>query len=79
MLTLVVCERSSVNSVCRGYINDAPATAATFSSDGWLRTGDIMRVDADGDFWVTDRLKEVCLFLFLFLFLFWLLSNSLCR
>lgn len=44
----------------RGYINDAPATAATFSSDGWLRTGDIMRVDADGDFWVTDRLKEVC-------------------
>lgn len=43
----------------RGYINDAAATAATFSSDGWLRTGDIMRVDADGDFWVTDRLKEV--------------------
>ncbi|OJJ58903.1 hypothetical protein ASPSYDRAFT_89628 [Aspergillus sydowii CBS 593.65] len=45
--------------VMMGYINDAAATAATFSSDGWLRTGDIMRVDADGDFWVTDRLKEM--------------------
>jgi acyl-coenzyme A synthetase/AMP-(fatty) acid ligase len=42
----------------RGYINNTEATAATFS-EGWLRTGDIMRMDEDQNFWVTDRLKEV--------------------
>jgi long-subunit acyl-CoA synthetase (AMP-forming) len=42
----------------RGYINNPEATAATFS-EGWLRTGDIMRMDEDQNFWVTDRLKEV--------------------
>ncbi|KAL4895113.1 hypothetical protein BDV59DRAFT_211916 [Aspergillus ambiguus] len=44
--------------VMMGYCNDPTSTKATFS-DGWLKTGDIMRVDADGNFWVTDRLKEM--------------------
>ncbi|KAJ0422748.1 hypothetical protein BJY00DRAFT_322321 [Aspergillus carlsbadensis] len=44
--------------VMMGYINNPEATAATFS-DGWLRTGDIMRMDEDNNFWVTDRLKEM--------------------
>ncbi|CEL00754.1 hypothetical protein ASPCAL00350 [Aspergillus calidoustus] len=44
--------------VMMGYINDPEATAATFS-EGWLRTGDIMRMDEDQNFWVTDRLKEM--------------------
>jgi hypothetical protein len=51
--------RGSADSLLyRGYINDPEATAATFS-EGWLRTGDIMRMDEDQNFWVTDRLKEV--------------------
>lgn len=45
----------------RGYVGDKEATEHTFS-DGWLRTGDILKVDEHQNFWVTDRLKEVCLF-----------------
>ncbi|OGM46632.1 hypothetical protein ABOM_004626 [Aspergillus bombycis] len=41
-----------------GYINDPESTKGSFSSDGWLRTGDILKVDDNGNFWVTDRLKE---------------------
>ncbi|KAL4968582.1 uncharacterized protein BDV14DRAFT_196884 [Aspergillus stella-maris] len=44
--------------VMMGYINDPISTKNTFV-DGWLRTGDILRVDERGDFWVTDRLKEM--------------------
>ncbi|KAL4943487.1 hypothetical protein BDV06DRAFT_234589 [Aspergillus oleicola] len=44
--------------VMMGYINDPTSTKNTFS-DGWLRTGDILRIDKQGDFWVTDRLKEM--------------------
>jgi feruloyl-CoA synthase len=43
----------------RGYYNNEEATRETYVGD-WLRTGDIMRVDESGNFWVTDRLKEVC-------------------
>lgn len=42
----------------RGYYNNEQATRETFVGE-WLRTGDIMRVDDNGNFWVTDRLKEV--------------------
>lgn len=44
--------------VMMGYLGDPEATAATFS-DGWLRTGDMMRVDEKQNFWVIDRLKEL--------------------
>ncbi|KAL2850620.1 hypothetical protein BJY01DRAFT_261525, partial [Aspergillus pseudoustus] len=44
--------------VMMGYVNNPEATAATFS-EGWLRTGDILRMDEDQNLWVTDRLKEV--------------------
>ncbi|KAL4949513.1 hypothetical protein BDW69DRAFT_73783 [Aspergillus filifer] len=44
--------------VMMGYINDPTSTKNTFV-DGWLRTGDILRIDERGDFWVTDRLKEM--------------------
>ena len=47
-------------NVMKGYLNNAAATAATIvSGEGWLRTGDIARVDADGYFSITDRLKEL--------------------
>ncbi|KIW77411.1 hypothetical protein Z517_09857 [Fonsecaea pedrosoi CBS 271.37] len=41
-----------------GYYNNEAATRETFVGD-WLRTGDILRVDENGNFWVTDRLKEL--------------------
>lgn len=44
--------------VMLGYMGDETATRNTFSGD-WLRTGDIMRQDHNGNFWITDRLKEM--------------------
>ncbi|HEX3758974.1 MAG TPA: AMP-binding protein [Kofleriaceae bacterium] len=43
----------------KGYFEDPAATAHTIDRDGWLHTGDIGYVDADGDFWVVDRVKEL--------------------
>ncbi|MCB4455778.1 AMP-binding protein [Leisingera sp. McT4-56] len=41
------------------YLNNPEATAATFTPDGWLRTGDLGRIDCDGYVFVTGRLKEL--------------------
>ncbi|MGJ8618461.1 MAG: AMP-binding protein, partial [Sulfitobacter sp.] len=41
------------------YLKNPDATAATFTPDGWLRTGDLGRKDADGYLFVTGRLKEL--------------------
>jgi acyl-CoA synthetase (AMP-forming)/AMP-acid ligase II len=41
--------------VMRGYLDDPLATARTLV-DGWLRTGDLVRVDLRGMFWIIDRL-----------------------
>jgi acyl-CoA synthetase (AMP-forming)/AMP-acid ligase II len=45
--------------VMKGYLNQPEATAHTITADGWLRTGDVARVDEDGAFWVVDRVKEL--------------------
>jgi acyl-CoA synthetase (AMP-forming)/AMP-acid ligase II len=45
--------------VMRGYLGDPGATAATIDVGGWVHTGDIVTVDADGWFYVTDRIKEM--------------------
>ncbi len=45
--------------VMLGYFNRPDATAETIDSDGWLHTGDIGYVDSDGDYFITDRLKEL--------------------
>ena len=42
-----------------GYLNDPQATAATLDVDGWLHTGDLATVTADGVFTILDRLKEL--------------------
>jgi long-chain acyl-CoA synthetase len=44
----------------RGYWNRPEATADTIV-DGWLRSGDIGRVDADGFVYVEDRAKDMVL------------------
>jgi acyl-CoA synthetase (AMP-forming)/AMP-acid ligase II len=45
--------------VMRGYLGNPAATAQTITADGWLRTGDLARVDDDGEFRIVDRLKEL--------------------
>lgn len=42
-----------------GYVGDIEATVATFSSDGWLKTGDICYFDSEGFLFIVDRLKEL--------------------
>jgi fatty-acyl-CoA synthase len=45
--------------VTPGYWNDAQATRAAFTADGWLRSGDLARRDRDGFYWVAGRRKEM--------------------
>jgi acyl-CoA synthetase (AMP-forming)/AMP-acid ligase II len=45
--------------VMKGYLNQPEATAAMIDADGWLRTGDVVYADAEGDFYVVDRVKEL--------------------
>ncbi len=42
-----------------GYWQRDDETAKTVTADGWLRTGDIARMDADGYFYIVDRLKDI--------------------
>lgn len=44
----------------RGYWNNPEATAATFT-DGWLRTGDLGRIDEEGFVYLEDRAKDMIL------------------
>jgi len=46
-------------NVMLGYLDDPAATAAAIDADGWLHTGDVGRIDADGNLSITDRLKDM--------------------
>ena len=46
-------------SVIQGYWNDPGATAAAIDGEGWLSTGDLGRLDEDGDLFLVDRTKEM--------------------
>ncbi|MCP3821879.1 4-coumarate--CoA ligase family protein [Streptomyces sp. A3M-1-3] len=45
--------------VMKGYLGRPDETAAMIDRDGWVHTGDIGRVDADGWLFVVDRVKEL--------------------
>lgn len=42
-----------------GYLNDPAATAELITPDGWVRTGDLGRVDGDGFVYVEDRKRDL--------------------
>jgi len=46
-------------NIFKGYLNNPAGTANTFSSDGYFKTGDVGYVDALGNFYITDRVKEL--------------------
>jgi len=46
-------------NVMLGYYRAPELTAETLTADGWLRTGDLARVDADGAYHVVGRSKEL--------------------
>lgn len=46
-------------NVFMGYLNQPEKTAETISPDGWLHTGDVATVDADGYYRITDRMKDI--------------------
>ncbi|WP_427167416.1 AMP-binding protein [Streptomyces sp. C1-1] len=45
--------------VMKGYFGRPEDTDATVDADGWLHTGDIGRVDEDGNWFIVDRVKEL--------------------
>lgn len=46
-------------NVMLGYLDDPESTAAAIDADGWLHTGDVGRLDAEGNLSITDRLKDM--------------------
>ncbi|XP_046579878.1 probable 4-coumarate--CoA ligase 1 [Haliotis rubra] len=48
--------------VMMGYLNNRTSTQAAFTSDAWLRTGDLGFYDDDGCYYIIDRLKDIIKF-----------------
>ena len=46
-------------SLMKGYWRNPEATAAVFTADGWLRTGDLGRIDERGYIFITGRIKSM--------------------
>ncbi|BEI82218.1 hypothetical protein CcaverHIS002_0300860 [Cutaneotrichosporon cavernicola] len=47
------------SSMMKEYVNNPKATAETIDADGWLDTGDIAYIDAEGDLHIADRAKDI--------------------
>lgn len=46
-------------NITPGYFRNPEATAATFTEDGWLKTGDVGRRDDEGYMFIVDRIKDM--------------------
>src|SRR5581483_9811185 len=46
-------------NITPGYFNNPEATAAAIDRDGWLHSGDVGRRDADGYYYIVDRIKDM--------------------
>jgi len=46
-------------NVFMGYLNQPDKTAEAIDAEGWLHTGDVGTVDAEGYFRITDRMKDI--------------------
>ena len=46
-------------NVFKGYLNQPEKTAETIDPEGWLHTGDVGLIDADGYLRITDRMKDI--------------------
>ncbi len=42
-----------------GYLNNPAGTKNALTEDGYFKTGDVGHQDADGNFYITDRVKEL--------------------
>ena len=46
-------------NVFKGYLNNPEGTANALTPDGYFKTGDVGYQDKDGNFYITDRIKEL--------------------
>ena len=46
-------------NVMKGYYKRDDLTAEVITEDGWLKTGDIAKIDSDGYIWITGRIKNM--------------------
>lgn len=46
-------------NIMQGYWNNDEATKASFTEDGWLKTGDIARISETGHLYIVGRVKEI--------------------
>ncbi|MEH6503408.1 MAG: AMP-binding protein [Cycloclasticus sp.] len=47
--------------VMKGYWNRPEETTNAFTKDGWLKTGDVAKMDGNGFFYIVDRIKDMIL------------------
>ncbi|KIM77172.1 hypothetical protein PILCRDRAFT_825520 [Piloderma croceum F 1598] len=46
-------------NIMKGYLGNSGADQATFTEDGWMKTGDVAQFDDEGDLFIVDRVKEL--------------------
>ena len=47
------------STIFQGYWNKPEANAEVFTSDGWMKTGDIAYIDEEGYLYIVDRIKDL--------------------